>query len=238
MKYKRSSAGELFTAMNPGGEATSWESRLPAGGHESETESGGSAILGCLYEWNLEMLETLLAAEPELNIFEASALGRVDRVRELVACEPKLACSWSLDGLTPLHLACFYGQEEVTAYLLKAGADPSVRARNESRTTPLHEAASTGQLGITITLLTYGAKVDDVDCRGWTALHSAAWKGNLEIVEALLQFGAAPCRNDEGQTPRDLALMNDRVQTLQLLDSPWVGYQELWPPLTVCGRSH
>jgi ankyrin repeat protein len=185
---------------------------------ESRDQYGVSAILYCLYDWKLEILEALLAASPELDIFEAAALGRVDRVKELLACMPELACGWSADGVTALHLACFYGQAETVECLLEAGADPSARARNEHGSTPLQEAASTGQLNIVLLLLAHGAEPDAADNQGWTALHLAASKGHQNVVEALLLFGTRFRRTQKGQTPRDLALANGHVETARVLD--------------------
>jgi ankyrin repeat protein len=216
MKYQRISADELFAAIKIGsrsivGELVSRDSSVA----ESRDDSGMSALLCCLYEWNFEMLEILLAAAPRLDIFEAAALGRKDRVAELLACQPRLAFSWSADGVTPLHLACFYGQEEVAGQLLECGADPSAGARNDGGETPLHEAAVTGQLNILMALLTHGADVDAANHDGLTAMDVAASHGHLDIVETLMHFRDALYRNREGLVPRPLAPDNGYHETVK-----------------------
>lgn len=174
MKYQRVSADELFAAMRLGSgsivrQLVGRDARVAC----SRDDNGVSAILRCLYEWNLELLEILLATSPGLDIFEAAALGKVKRVQELLACAPELAHAWSPDGVTALHLACFYGQEEAVECLLRAGADPSARAHNERGLTPLDEAASTQQLNIFHLLLAHGAEAHLPRNEGFDTLHLA-----------------------------------------------------------------
>jgi ankyrin repeat protein len=139
----------------------------------SRDDKGVSAILRCLYDWNLELLEILLATSPGLDIFEAAALGKVKRLEELLASAPDLVHAWSPDGVTALHLACFYGQEEAVRCLLRAGADPVARARDERGSTPFQEATSTGQLNIVHLLLAHGAEAHVPRDQDWDALPMA-----------------------------------------------------------------
>src|SRR5579864_4816316 len=174
MKYQRVSASELFAAMRLGsGSIVRQLVGRDALVACSRDDDGVSAILRCLYEWNLELLEILLATSPGLDIFEAAALGKVKRLQELLADAPDLVHAWSPDGVTALHLACFYGQEEAVECLLQAGADPDARAHNERGFTPLDEAASTQQLDIVHLLLAHGAGAHVVRDEGWDALHLA-----------------------------------------------------------------
>ena len=178
MHYQSVSADELFAAMRLGSESIVqqlvWRDPRVAG---SRDETGISAIVHCLYNWNLGMLEILLATCPSLDVFEAAALGKSGRLEELLRCTPELARAWSPDGVTALHLACFYGQEEAVERLLQAGADPLARARNEGGRTPLEEAASTGQSTIVHLLLARGLEADVSSNHGSDALHLPAGHG-------------------------------------------------------------
>jgi uncharacterized protein len=219
MKYQRVSADELFAAVRLGSESIVRQLCLrDALAARSRDESGVSAILQCLYEWNLGMLEILLASSPALDIFEAAALGKTGRVEELLVCMPELARAWSPDGVTALHLACFYGQEEAAEHLLEAGADPSAQAHNELGSTPLQEAARGGHRNVVLLLLARGVEVDTPDHQGWSALHLAASEGHQDIVEALLLSGTHSYLTEEGQTARDLALANGHTGTARVLD--------------------
>ena len=53
-----------------------------------------------------------------LNIFEACAAGRRERVETLLDRAPVLARGYSPDGYPPLGLAVFFGHEEIAALLL------------------------------------------------------------------------------------------------------------------------
>ena len=76
-----------------------------------------------LYERRQADVDAILATEPILDVFEAAALGRADRIAELVAADPNLVTAWSSDGFTALHLAAFLGTTEVAVALLDVGAD-------------------------------------------------------------------------------------------------------------------
>jgi hypothetical protein len=178
----------------------------------SGSDSVTSLVLACLLNWDLEKLDALLADAPQLDIFEAAALGRTERVIELISEQPELANSWCL--------ACFYGQQEVVRSLLACGAHPWDRTRSPGGATPLHQAVSTGQRDIAELLLEHGAEVDARDQSGCTPLHLAAANGDLDIVAALLRFGALPFRqNDEQQTARDLAHESGYLKIVERLDS-------------------
>src|SRR5579864_4051407 len=175
MKYQRVSASELFAAMRLGsGSIVRQLVGRDALVACSRDDNGISAILCCLYEWNLELLEILLATSPGLDIFEAAALGKVKRLQELLADAPDLVHAWSPDGVTALHLACFYGQEEAVECLLQAGADPSAQARNATGLTPVDEAASTGQWKIVDLLQAACCPSLRASCQDWTDLRLAA----------------------------------------------------------------
>jgi ankyrin repeat protein len=59
------------------------------------------------------------------------------------------------DGCSLLHLATWYGHEDIVAKLISYGAD--VNALNDCNDTPLHLAASWGYQAIIETLLRHGA---------------------------------------------------------------------------------
>jgi uncharacterized protein len=159
MRYQSVSADELFAALRLGSESIVQQLVLrDARVAGSRDETGVSAILRCLYDWNLGMLEILLSSGTRLDVFEAAALGKLGRLEELLLCTPDLARAWSPDGVTALHLACFYGQKEAVECLLRAGADPLARTRNDRGSTPMQEAASTGQSEIARLLMAHGAE--------------------------------------------------------------------------------
>jgi len=107
-----------------------------------------SKLLEVLHSGQTDQVEAMLAESPELDVFEAAALGRADRLRELVAGDAGLANAYGDDGFQPLALACFYGHIEAAKALLDAGADPNTLGRNQHiQTNALHAAAASENKG-------------------------------------------------------------------------------------------
>jgi ankyrin repeat protein len=180
--------------------------------------SGVSAIMFALYQNRKDMLELLLAVAPEIDIFEATSTGRIERVDELLRHNPGLATQWSADGFTPLHFACFFGQEAIALLLLQHGADVAAVSRNPMQVTPLHSAAATRNLSIARSLLSYGAQPNARQQQGWTALHAAAQHGDRALAELLLKHGAdRTLANDDGVTPAALARQRGHAELAELL---------------------
>src|SRR6266487_10925 len=105
-------------------------------------------LLEALHSGKDERVAELLAQNPELNVFEASALGRARRLQELLADDPARANAYGDDGFQPLALACFYGHVEAATVLLEAGADPNTLGRNQYiETNALHAAVASENKG-------------------------------------------------------------------------------------------
>ncbi len=170
------------------------------------TNKQEGAILAALYR-GLDEIVAALVAHTTLDVFEAAALGRIDRLRELVDYDPSLLGQYSADGWTPVHLAAFFGQREAAAYLLDKGASLTVASKNGMANQPLHAAIAgkTDRLLVEL-LLDQGADVGYRAGAGVTALHLAASRGDAKLVELLLQRGADPtAQMDDGTTAAGIA---------------------------------
>ncbi len=182
-------------------------------------EKGVSAIMTALYQRRTDSLKQLLTAKPALDIFEATALGRVERVAELLESDPGLAQNWSSDGFTALHFACFFGQDATGMLLLDHGADASAVARNPMKVMPLHSAASARNAAMGKALLEHGAPVNARQAMGWAPIHAAAQNGDKAMVELLLKYGADPrMTNDEGISAVDLAKKGGHGEIVTILE--------------------
>jgi len=168
--------------------------------------TGVSAMLYARYRGRNDIADVLLAADPPLDIFDAVAASRADRVEALLDADPDAIHSWSADGFTALHLAAFFGRLTVSTLLIARGADVNAISQNSLRVRPLHSAAAARASDVVALLLANGADANATQERGVTALMSAAASGDVEGIRLLLEHGAdAAARDDEGKTAADYA---------------------------------
>ena len=158
-------------------------------------------VLRALYEGR--RADALALAEARaLDLHEAAALGRTQRVAELLESEG--INRPAPDGFTALHLAAFFGQVGTARLLVERGAD--VEAVGPGRLRPLHSAAAGGEAEIVRLLLAAGADPEQPQERGFVPLHAAALRGDEGMTEALLAAGASVATRDgEGRTAADFA---------------------------------
>jgi ankyrin repeat protein len=166
-----------------------------------------SPLMQALYTGNTAQVEELLAAGPELDVFEAAGLGRVERLRELLDANPELAQAWSPDHATALHFAAFFRQPEATRLLVERGADLEAVSPTFGDVTPLHSACASGERESARILIDAGADLNVRQQGGFTPLHAAAQKRDEELARLLLARGADPeAATDDGRTARDFGL--------------------------------
>jgi uncharacterized protein YndB with AHSA1/START domain len=132
-----------------------------------------------------------LAEGAELDVFDAAALGRVDRLQALLDADPGLVGSLSDDGFTPLHLACFAGGADAVRLLVERGA-PLERLAEASfaRVRPLGTAVFAGQVEATEVLLEAGADPNGADSGEHVPLQTAEANGSEELARLLREYGA------------------------------------------------
>jgi ankyrin repeat protein len=165
-----------------------------------------SEPMQALYVGDRERAEQLLDERGEIDVFEAAAFGRVERLRELLEADPDRATEFSPDGFTALHFAAFFAHPEAAALLLQRGADARARARNPMAVEPLHSAAAADQTEIAGMLLEAGADPDAAQEGGFVPLHAAAQNGNDELAGLLLDAGAdMSLATDDGRTAAEIA---------------------------------
>ena len=154
-------------------------------------------LLDALYRGDDERVAQLVAGDPELNAFEAAAMGRTERLRELLDEDPSRANAFGDDDFQLLGLACFFGHVEAARLLLERGADPNSLARNEHiRAAPLHSASAAEGKGENVRyelcelLLNHGADPNLEQAGGFTALDAARQNGDERLERLLLERGA------------------------------------------------
>ncbi|MFC4304143.1 ankyrin repeat domain-containing protein [Cohnella boryungensis] len=189
----------------------------------AKNNRGETAILMAAYYRSQEIKELLLNNGAELNIFEASAVGNSQRVKDLLNESPERVDSYSADGFTPLGLASHFGNEETVKLLLEHGADIDARGRDGSlNNMAIHAAIGGNHEHIVKLLIEHGADIS-VKCEGkwrlgFTPLHVAAYFGRESIIRMLLNAGANKMdKTDNSETPYDLAVIREHPESATLL---------------------
>jgi ankyrin repeat protein len=143
---------------------------------------GYSLLTEAAYERNVGILELLLERGADVNI------------------------DTDADGNSALHLAAYYGHEEMVSTLLSSGAD--VYRRNPSGDTALLNASERGHVAVVRLLVRSmgGCGLNEQDRYERTALWWACYGGYADVVRALLLAGADHTIADhDGWTPQHIA---------------------------------
>src|SRR3990167_6648697 len=133
--------------------------------------NGVSGILLAVYHGKVEVAQVFVEQGAPLDIFEASALGRVERISALLQEDASRVSAYSLGGFTPLGLGGFFGQFEAARGLIAAGADVHAVARNAFKVQPIHAAAASRNLAIVGAVLEAGANPNVPQQQGFVPLH-------------------------------------------------------------------
>ena len=167
--------------------------------------NGASPISVAIYHHKLDVAN-VLAAMTTLDLYEASALGRVDRIRQILTHDPRAASSRAPDGFTPVALAAFFGHADAARALIAAGADVNAAATNPFKVQALHAAVAGRNLDIVRAVLAAGADPNAPQQAGFRPIHEAGANANRELAELLIAHGADPAlSNDAGKSAIDLA---------------------------------
>jgi ankyrin repeat protein len=148
-----------------------------------------SEIMKALYRGDDDAVRKL-AEGAELDVFEAAALGRTERLRELLEKDAALARARSDDDFTPLHYAAFFDGAETNRLLLEYGADVNAFADNGLGVRPLNSAAAARKTDVARVLLEHGADPNAPTKGGFTPLDVAHANGDEELARLLRSHGA------------------------------------------------
>ena len=155
-----------------------------------------SDVLQALYRGDRDEARRL-AAGRNLDVFEASALGRTERVAELLDDDPSLANAYGDDGFHPVGLASFFGHVETARLLFERGADANQLSRNEHiQTAAIHAAAAAEgkdedtRYALVELALEHGADANLEQGGGFRAIDAARQNGDARVEQLLREHGA------------------------------------------------
>jgi ankyrin repeat protein len=149
----------------------------------------GEAVRGCLANGRPLAARFLASRGAYLHFENAAGVGRLDRVKELVATTPEQELGKGFVW------ACAYGYNDIVQFLLDYGVDPAAGAGIDM--TGLHLAAHEGHLDTVKLLIAHNAPIEAKNMYGGTVLGQTLWSvihhpmpAHREIVETLLAAGA------------------------------------------------
>ena len=175
----------------------------------ARNDSGVSGVLTAVYMGRSEIRDFLIANGAVMELPEASAVGNLARVRELIENDHAKADSFSPDGFAVVALSAFLGHLEIVQYLAAHGADVNAAATNGSGYNALTGAVTSGHAAVVQWLLEHGANANYRYSAGYSPLLTAAANGRLDIAKLLLAHGADPhATTNDGKSP--LSLANER----------------------------
>ena len=165
-----------------------------------------------LYILILVTSTTLLNAQN--NVFDVCRNGTLEDIKTLHKENPNSINKKNDAGYTPLILACYYGNEDVVAFLIE-------RVDNINGTssygTPLMAAVVKRNINISKMLLNKKANPNIADTNGTTALHYATLFKETEIVKLLLKAGAnSNLKDGNNKSAYDYAIINGNHELLNL----------------------
>jgi ankyrin repeat protein len=123
----------------------------------------------------------------ETSLFWAIQFNRVQAVSKIIKTQGIIT---TVNGVTALYFASFYGYGKIANVLLDAGLDPN--DRNEDGKTALHIAAYSGHHDTLYVLIEAGADVNARGKDGETPVYLATQNNHSEALKILVNAGANP----------------------------------------------
>ena len=208
---------ETFIENNQIDEVIALLSQKPELANQTTSHQISPVLLACYYQ-KKELASKISEFVSELDIFDACAIGKVDNVSQLISKNTSLIASYSVDGFTPLGLACYFAHEEIVKFLIAKGAEVNIASKNGFNVFPIHSAVAANSFNITKMLLKAGAYPNVCQKSGVAPLHSAAQLGNIELIILLLEHGPeVDLRMEGGKLPSDLAADKGFTEIAEIL---------------------
>ena len=157
------------------------------------------AAVDYLMKWDLRKFESLINENMDILNHQSEGFDRTSLLHACAQFEVPQAVKMLLDkqtdiniqsvqGATPLHMACQKGHKDIAKMLLDKQADINIQSVQGA--TPLFIACHQGHKDIVKMLLDKQADINIQSVQGATPLYIACQQGHEEISELLRQHGA------------------------------------------------
>jgi uncharacterized protein len=188
----------------------------------SRDAQGQSVYLLAAYAGQAEVMAFLETKGITLDVYEAVAGAKMDRVNEILTSAPGLLNMPNSAGDTPLHVAAICNQAGVVGNTIMYGPEFSARNPQRKNATPAHLALADAPPFVAedmaFAMIGNGLDPNLTTTDGDTVLHSAARAGDPRVIRLLLQKGAdSSARNSTGQTAQDIAQAAGKAEAVAVL---------------------
>jgi ankyrin repeat protein len=154
-------------------------------------------------------------AQEKLDVFEVARRGTVENAKAILKSNPNAFNIVNEDGYSPLILACYKGNNEMTKFLIKNGSDVNFKSAMGSA---LMAATVKGNIEIAKLLLENEANPDITDSNGMTALLYAVNFKNYELVKLLVKFKSnIEAKDNRGYNALDYAILANDDKLIEIL---------------------
>jgi len=151
----------------------------------------------------------------EEGIFKLIYSGNIDVIKSLISIGTNINIS-TINGSTPLFIACETGQYDVVKLLLEN--DAVVDQADDNGCTPLYVACQMGHTRVARLLLNNSADVNRPTYYGDTPLYTACEEGYVDVVRLLLENGADVDRAASAEhTPLHVSCWKGNIDTVRVL---------------------
>jgi len=149
------------------------------------------------------------------SVYDVARNGSLFELKELVNNDINIINKTSKEGYSALTLACYYGNNDVAAYLIQNVKDINSKS---GYGTPLMAATVKKNSYLVKLLLENNANPNLTDQNNSTALHFAVIFSQPEIITLLMEYKANPnIKDNRGNTALDYAKITNNNKFIQLL---------------------